>query len=153
MTGCAFLLAAAAAVGSLAPVSESRWTVKTYGQDDAVALGRSGGVLTVDWSILPKTPRISGCFRYTGGWADILLDNPIALLDECERVVFERLDWTVRAGERWLVAGPNGSGKTTLLAFVIGDHPQAYANDVRLFGVRRGTGESIWSIKRRIGWV
>ena len=70
-----------------------------------------------------------------------------------ERVVFERLDWTVRAGERWLVAGPNGSGKTTLLAFVIGDHPQAYANDVRLFGVRRGTGESIWSIKRRIGWV
>ena len=89
MTGCAFLLAAAAAVGSLAPVPESRWTVKTYGQDDAVALGRSGGVLTVDWSILPKTPRISGCFRYTGGWADILLDNPIALLDECERVVFE----------------------------------------------------------------
>ena len=70
-----------------------------------------------------------------------------------ERVVFEHLDWTVRAGERWLVAGPNGSGKTTLLAFVIGDHPQAYANDVRLFGVRRGTGESIWSIKRRIGWV
>lgn len=70
-----------------------------------------------------------------------------------DRVVFEHLDWTVRAGERWLVAGPNGSGKTTLLAFVIGDHPQAYANDVRLFGMRRGTGESIWSIKRRIGWV
>ena len=70
-----------------------------------------------------------------------------------DRVVFEHLDWTVRAGERWLLAGPNGCGKTTLLAFVIGDHPQAYANDVRLFGVRRGTGESIWSIKRRIGWV
>ena len=70
-----------------------------------------------------------------------------------DRVVFEHLDWTVRAGERWLVAGPNGSGKTTLLAFVIGDHPQAYANDVRLFGVRRGTGESIWSIKKRVGWV
>ena len=56
-----------------------------------------------------------------------------------DRVVFEHLDWTVRAGERWLLAGPNGCGKTTLLAFVIGDHPQAYANDVRLFGVRRGT--------------
>ena len=70
-----------------------------------------------------------------------------------DRAVFEHLDWTVRAGERWLLAGPNGCGKTTLLAFVIGDHPQAYANDVRLFGVRRGTGESIWSIKRRIGWV
>ena len=70
-----------------------------------------------------------------------------------DRVVFEHLDWIVRAGERWLLSGPNGCGKTTLLAFVIGDHPQAYANDVRLFGVRRGTGESIWSIKRRIGWV
>ena len=70
-----------------------------------------------------------------------------------DRIVFEHLDWTVRAGERWLLAGPNGSGKTTLLAFVIGDHPQAYANDVRLFGVRRGSGESIWGIKRRIGWV
>lgn len=70
-----------------------------------------------------------------------------------ERIVFEGLDWTVRRGEHWLLSGPNGCGKTTLLAFIIGDHPQAYANDVRLFGVRRGTGESIWSIKRRIGWV
>lgn len=70
-----------------------------------------------------------------------------------ERIVFKGLDWTVRRGEHWLLSGPNGCGKTTLLAFIIGDHPQAYANDVRLFGVRRGTGESIWSIKRRIGWV
>ncbi len=69
------------------------------------------------------------------------------------RTVFAGLDWTVRKGERWLLSGPNGCGKTTLLAFVIGDHPQAYANDVRLFGIRRGTGESIWSIKRRVGWV
>jgi molybdate transport system ATP-binding protein len=51
------------------------------------------------------------------------------------------------------VLGPNGSGKTTLLSLVCGDHPQAYANDVRLFGRRRGTGESIWEVKRRIGLV
>lgn len=70
-----------------------------------------------------------------------------------DRVVFENLDWTVRRGERWLLSGPNGSGKTTLLALVIGDHPQAYANDVRIFGRRRGTGDSIWDVKRRIGWV
>ena len=25
------------------------------------------------------------------------------------------LDWTVRAGERWIVMGPNGAGKSTLL--------------------------------------
>ena len=70
-----------------------------------------------------------------------------------DHVVIDGLDWTVRTGEHWLVSGPNGCGKTTLLAFIIGDHPQAYANDIRLFGRRRGTGESIWSIKKHIGWV
>ena len=49
--------------------------------------------------------------------------------------------------------GPNGSGKTTLLSLICGDHPQAYSNEVRVFGRRRGGGESIWDIKRRIGLV
>jgi molybdate transport system ATP-binding protein len=70
-----------------------------------------------------------------------------------DRHVLRDVCWTVRAGERWAVLGPNGSGKTTLLSLICGDHPQAYANDVRLFGRRRGTGESIWEIKRRIGLV
>ena len=70
-----------------------------------------------------------------------------------DHVVLEHFSWTIRAGERWLLLGPNGSGKTTLIAFMQGDHPQAYANDVRLFGRARGTGESIWEIKARVGWV
>jgi molybdate transport system ATP-binding protein len=70
-----------------------------------------------------------------------------------DRPVLHDVSWTVRAGERWAVLGPNGSGKTTLLSLLCGDHPQAYANDVRLFGRRRGTGESIWDVKRRIGLV
>ena len=70
-----------------------------------------------------------------------------------DNVVFKDFNWTVRRGERWLLVGPNGSGKSTLIALLNGDHLQAYANDVRLFGRRRGTGESIWDIKRRIGWV
>ena len=67
------------------------------------------------------------------------------------RTILKDINWTVRAGERWAVFGPNGSGKTTLLSLLCGDHPQAYANDVRLFGRRRGTGESIWDLKNRIG--
>lgn len=67
--------------------------------------------------------------------------------------ILDRLTWTVREGERWAVLGPNGSGKTTLLSLICADHPQAYSNDVRLFGVRRGSGESIWEIKERIGLV
>jgi molybdate transport system ATP-binding protein len=57
----------------------------------------------------------------------------------------------MRRGENWCIRGPNGSGKSTLLALICGDHPQAYANDIRLFGMPRGSGESIWDIKRRIG--
>jgi molybdate transport system ATP-binding protein len=67
--------------------------------------------------------------------------------------ILRDLSWTVRAGERWAVLGPNGSGKTTLLSLICADHPQAYSNEVYLFGSRRGTGESIWEIKRRIGLV
>ncbi len=69
------------------------------------------------------------------------------------RAILDRVSWTVRAGERWAVVGPNGSGKTTLLSLLCGDHPQAYANDIRLFGRRRGTGETIWDVKRNVGLV
>ena len=69
------------------------------------------------------------------------------------RVILRDITWRVRAGERWAVLGPNGSGKTTLLSLLCGDHPQAYSNDVRLFGRRRGTGESIWDVKRNVGLV
>jgi molybdate transport system ATP-binding protein len=65
--------------------------------------------------------------------------------------ILDRVSWTVLRGERWAVLGPNGSGKTTLLSLLCGDHPQAYSNDVRLFGQRRGTGETIWDVKRNVG--
>ena len=63
------------------------------------------------------------------------------------------VNWTVKAGENWVVLGPNGCGKTTLLNLITGDNPQAYANEIYLFGKRRGTGESIWDIKRRTGMI
>jgi molybdate transport system ATP-binding protein len=67
--------------------------------------------------------------------------------------LLNKLNWSVKAGENWAIAGPNGSGKTTLLRLVAGDHPQAYANEIYLFARRRGRGESIWEIKQRIGIV
>ncbi len=67
--------------------------------------------------------------------------------------VLKNLSWEVREGEKWALFGPNGAGKTTLLSLILGDNPQAYANDITLFGKRRGSGESIWEIKRKIGWV
>jgi len=70
-----------------------------------------------------------------------------------QSTILERINWTVRTGESWALLGPNGSGKTTLLSLILGDNPQAYANQVVVFGRRRGSGESIWEIKRRIGSV
>ena len=69
------------------------------------------------------------------------------------KVILDRVDWTVRDGEHWALVGPNGAGKSALLSLIIGDHPLAYANDVYLFGRRRGSGESIWDLRRRIGWM
>lgn len=67
--------------------------------------------------------------------------------------VISHLNWTVRSGENWAVLGPNGAGKSTLLSLIFGEHPQAYANSIKLFGRQRGSGESIWEIKRHIGLV
>lgn len=70
-----------------------------------------------------------------------------------ERVILDRLDWKVRNGERWALSGQNGSGKSTLLSLVCADNPQGYACDISLFGHARGSGESIWDIKKHIGYV
>ncbi|MBQ4379245.1 MAG: ATP-binding cassette domain-containing protein [Treponema sp.] len=62
-------------------------------------------------------------------------------------------DWEVKKGEHWLIRGPNGSGKTTLLELITGDNHQVFCNDVWLFGRKRGTGETIWDIKKNLGIV
>ncbi|AFJ47724.1 molybdate ABC transporter ATP-binding protein ModF [Shimwellia blattae] len=67
--------------------------------------------------------------------------------------VLHHLDWTVNPGEHWQIVGPNGAGKSTLLSLITGDHPQGYSNDLTLFGRRRGSGETIWEIKKHIGYV
>lgn len=70
-----------------------------------------------------------------------------------ERTILKELDWTVRNGERWALSGQNGAGKSTLLSLVCADNPQSYACDISLFGNPRGSGESIWDIKKHIGYV
>lgn len=70
-----------------------------------------------------------------------------------ERTILKDLDWQVMNGQCWMLTGQNGAGKSTLLSLVCADNPQAYACDITLFGHRRGTGESIWELKRHIGYV
>lgn len=70
-----------------------------------------------------------------------------------DRTILKDLDWTVRNGERWAVSGQNGAGKSTLLSLVCADNPQSYACDITLFDKPRGSGETIWDIKKHIGYV
>ncbi len=70
-----------------------------------------------------------------------------------ERTILKELTWSVKRGELWALSGENGAGKSTLLSLICADNPQSYACDITLFGRKRGSGESIWDIKRHIGYV
>jgi molybdate transport system ATP-binding protein len=70
-----------------------------------------------------------------------------------DRIILNHLHWEVKRGEKWALSGPNGSGKSTLLSLVCADNPQSYANTFCLFDRPRGSGESIWEIKKRIGYI
>jgi molybdate transport system ATP-binding protein len=70
-----------------------------------------------------------------------------------ERVIFSGLDLRIDRGQHTLLTGPNGCGKSTLLGLITGDHPQCYSNNLSIFGTQRGSGETIWELKRRLGIV
>ena len=69
------------------------------------------------------------------------------------KTILDQVDWTIHHGEKWALTGPNGAGKSMLLSLIFADNPQAYANKLTLFDRKRGTGESIWDIKDKIGFV
>ena len=70
-----------------------------------------------------------------------------------DRCILKDLDWTIKKGEKWALSGENGAGKSTLLSLICADNPQSYTCNITLFGKKRGTGESIWEIKKHIGYV
>jgi molybdate transport system ATP-binding protein len=91
---------------------------------------------------------------YDGGHTDI---NPLVQLNSVsvkylEKQIVENINLTIQKGEFWQLAGPNGSGKSTLLSLITGDNPKGYGQDMILFGKKKGTGETIWDIKRQIGY-
>jgi molybdate transport system ATP-binding protein len=69
-----------------------------------------------------------------------------------EKQVLTDINWSVRKGEFWQLVGPNGSGKSTLVSMISGDNPKAYGQDMTLFGMKKGSGETIWDIKKNIGY-
>jgi molybdate transport system ATP-binding protein len=117
------------------------------GEGEPEALLESKEASTFSNSFSPSPPG-------GGGWGvgfSPIIELRDVTITHSGHTILDRVSWTVRAGERWAVLGPNGSGKSTLLSLLCGDHPQAYSNDVQLFGRRRGSGETIWDVKRNVG--
>jgi len=84
---------------------------------------------------------------------DILIEMKETTVRYHNLVVLDHLNWVMKRGENWAILGPNGSGKSTILKLILGDNLQGYANQVILFGRQKGTGETLWEIKKRIGAV
>lgn len=101
----------------------------------------------------PNPPAADGHVRQTADAGEILVAMKNVTVRYGEITVLDGLDWVMRTGENWAVVGPNGSGKTTLLDLINGDNPQAYANEIYLFGNRKGSGETVWEMKEHIGTV
>ena len=69
------------------------------------------------------------------------------------RPILNKINWTINAGEFWQLCGPNGSGKSTILSLITGDNPKGYGQDIFLFGMKKGSGETVWDIKKNIGYL
>lgn len=132
------------------PVCVNRFALLTDGQLTEVMYYPISAVLPPDDfikelpSFLKEVPHIS---------ADVLVKMIDVNISYGEKQVLHQINWEIKSGERWLLKGHNGSGKSTLLSLINGDHPQAYANTIYLFGNKRGSGESIWDIKKNIGLI
>ncbi|MNF83834.1 putative ABC transporter ATP-binding protein YlmA [compost metagenome] len=68
-----------------------------------------------------------------------------------DRKIIDNISWTIKQGEFWQLIGPNGSGKSTILSLITGDNPKGFGQNLFLFGRKKGTGESVWDIKKQIG--
>ena len=97
--------------------------------------------------------RVEGQERRERGEEETVIEFRGVNIRYGERTILKDLSLVVKAGEHWALNGENGAGKSTLLSIVCADNPQSYANDIVLFGHQRGKGESIWDIKKHIGYI
>lgn len=104
---------------------------------------------TINNMSLPEAPDdciVSDC-------PDPVIDMTDVVVRYQSRIIINKLTMRINKGEHWQFVGPNGAGKSTLISLITGDHPQGYSNNLRLFGIQRGSGETIWDIKKNIGFV
>jgi molybdate transport system ATP-binding protein len=110
-------------------------------------------LLAIDRPMLELPPRQST--YQLANWPDHqpLVDLVDGFVQYDETYQFRAFNWQLRRGRHTQVRGPNGCGKSTLLGLITGDHPQCYRNQMQVLGYQRGQGESIWQIKKHLGYV
>jgi molybdate transport system ATP-binding protein len=85
------------------------------------------------------------------------LNNPlIQFKNVCisygDKKILDNINWTINKGDFWQLTGANGSGKSTILSMITGDNPKAFGQEIYLFGNLKGSGETVWDIKKKIGY-
>jgi molybdate transport system ATP-binding protein len=84
---------------------------------------------------------------------EVLIEMKDTTVRYRDLLVLDHLNWSMKQGENWAILGPNGSGKSTIVKLILGDNLQGYANQVMLFGRRKGSGETLGEIKKHLGVV
>ncbi|MCP5325395.1 MAG: molybdate ABC transporter ATP-binding protein ModF [Oceanospirillaceae bacterium] len=126
----------------------------TQGEKNSVLQNQAvKSLLFFDNASFDLPPKDNCCAHYPVKQGDALVILREGKIAYSERTIFSGLNWQINKGEHWAILGPNGCGKTSLLNLITGDHPQCYANDLNIFGIQRGSGESIWDIKKHIGII
>lgn len=82
----------------------------------------------------------------------VLIDIRNNTIKYGNKTILKNISWTIKKSEFWQLIGKNGSGKTTILSMITGENPKGYGQDLFLFGRKKGSGESIWDIKKKIGY-
>lgn len=105
-----------------------------------------------DENHVKKQFRLPDYFQEKTVFDDNLIELNSVSVSYGEKKVLNNVNWTIKPGEFWQLVGQNGSGKSTLVSMISGDNPKAYGQNMVLFGRRKGSGETIWDIKRNIGY-
>ncbi len=116
-----------------------------------LAAKKSAGLQSVDGGTREKVLAVP-CRDNEYNSRNIVVMNGVTIAYGA-KTILKDIDWTIKNGERSAQSAHNGSGKSTLLSLICADNPQAYACDITLFDRKRGSGESIWEIKKHIGYV
>jgi len=83
----------------------------------------------------------------------ILIEMKDVVVKYGDNVALDNFSWSMKQGQNWAIIGPNGAGKSTVLGLITGENLQSYANEIYLFGKKKGSGESVWEIKNHIGFI